>query len=337
MVRTIKVEEALKKKEVIFLDTRSPKEFAEDCLPGAISVPIFNNEERAIVGTIYKQVSQEKAVEQGLEFFSKNLPHIIKIINQFKDKELVVYCWRGGMRSKVIVSLLEAMNYRVWQLEGGHKAFRHYVRERLENYVLKPKIVVLWGLTCTGKTELIQQFPQSLDLESFAQHRGSLYGALGLIPSSQKKFDNLFLQRLEDLNNEPYIIVEGESRKIGDVQIPEFFYKAMKNGIAILVKKSIEQRAIYGAKVYLNDKTIEEVKKISAGLQRLISKEKKEELVKLLEKKENVAACRILLDNYYDQLYEHTLNKINFAAEINNETIEQGKEELNGAIRKVFG
>src|SRR3989344_1845770 len=336
MVCTIKVEESLKKKEAIFLDTRSPKEYAEDCLPGAISIHIFNNEERAIVGTIYKQVSQEKAVEQGLEFFSKNLPHIIKIINQFKDKELIVYCWRGGMRSKVIVSLLEAMNYRVWQLEGGHKAFRQYVREKLDHYILKPKIVVLWGLTCTGKTELIQQFPQSLDLEGLAQHRGSLYGALGLIPSSQKKFDNLFLQRLEELNNEPYIIVEGESRKIGDVQIPEFFYRAMKNGIPILVKKSIEQRAIYGAQVYLNDKTIEEVKKISAGLQRLISKEKKEELAKLLDNREYDAACKILLQFYYDQLYEHTLNRIRFLAEINNETIEQGKEELKKTLKKIF-
>ncbi len=337
--------------EAVFIDTRTPQEFSEDHLPDAINLPILSNEERAIVGTIYKRVSQQEAVDKGIEFFSKKLPDFIKEINKYtkpnqeqkkrtdekktdySQKEIIIYCWRGGMRSGAITALLNSLKYNVWQLEGGYKAYRAYVREKLENFVIKPKIIVLWGLTCSGKTELLQHLPNTLDLEGLAQHRGSLYGAIGLKPSSQKKFDNLFLQRLEQLNDQRYIITEGESRKIGDVQIPLFFYKAMLKGTNILVKRSIAVRAKESVREYFNsNKAITEIKKITLSLSKIISKNRKAEIVELLDKKKYQEAARILLEEYYDPLYGHTLDKKQYAFEVNNDVLEEAVKTIREKI-----
>lgn len=329
MVNTITVEEALKKENIQFLDTRAPREYELDHLPRALNTPILSNEEHAIVGTLYKQVSQDKAIEQGTEYIAKNLPAIMKVVNKVpKDKELIIYCWRGGMRSKVIVAFLESLKYNVYQLKGGHKAFRKYVRERLENYDLKPEIIVLWGLTCVGKTDLLNKFPNSIDIEGLANHNGSLYGAMGKKPYSQYKFDNLLLRKLDRLQKEKFIIIEGESRRIGDLMIPEFLYKRMLHGRHILVKRSFDKRAELCAEEYINKKNQEEAKKITASLQRVISNKNKELMLDLIDQGDYVEASKILLGKYYDPLYEHTLKRFNYIAEINSDDVDKGVEEL---------
>src|SRR3989344_856047 len=141
MINIITITQALLEKNSIFIDTRTPKEYAEDHLPNAVNIPLFSNEERAIVGTMYKQVSKEKAIETGMELFSKKLPQFMNTINKYKDRELIIYCWRGGMRSKTVASLLDGLGYNVKQLIGGHKQYRAYVRERLEQFQLKPKLI----------------------------------------------------------------------------------------------------------------------------------------------------------------------------------------------------
>ncbi len=333
MVKTITVEQALSDPTVQFLDTRSPKEFEHDHLPGAINIPILSNDERAIVGTLYKQISPDKAISQGMEYVAKNMPDIVKKINENKGKKLVIYCWRGGMRSGVIVSFLEALKYEVYQLQGGHKAFRKYVKERLEHYQLKPKVIIVWGLTCVGKTDLLKRFPNSIDIEGLAQHNGSLYGAMGKIPNSQYAFDNLLLRRLDSLQQERCIILEGESRRIGDLMIPAFLYKAMLNGTHILLKRSLDKRAELCAKEYINEKNKEEAANISAGLNRVISKKKREEMVQFIEQGNYLLASKILLEWYYDPLYANTLKKINFSAEIDNDSLEEGVKEVQEFIK----
>ena len=328
MVPTITINQALKEK-VIFIDTRSPKEFSQDHIPGAINNPILTNEERAIVGTLYKQVSQDKAIEKGLELFSQKLPEFMKIINQHKKKKIVIACWRGGMRSRAVVALLDSLKYNVFQLEGGYKSFREYVRDQLNHFELKPKLFVLCGLTCTGKTELLQQLPNSLDLEGLAQHRSSLYGAIGLEPSSQKKFENLLLEELTHLNNQPYIFVEGESRRIGDIIIPPFLWKAMCNGKKVLITRSIENRVELGIKEYCdNQKKIQLVIDTTKTLFKVISKENRQKIVNLMEEKKYFAAIKILLEKYYDPLYSHTLKEFNFIKEVNSDNIKEAIEKL---------
>ncbi len=333
MIQTISIHEALKEQDTIFIDTRTPKEYQEDHLPNAINLPILSNEERAIVGTIYKQVSQEDAINKGVEFFSQKMSEYIKEVSQYKHKPIIIYCWRGGMRSKTITSLLESLGYNVRQLIGGYKSYREYVRDQLSNYRLKPKIFVLWGLTCTGKTALLQKLPNVIDLEGLAQHRGSLYGSLGLIPNSQKRFDTLFLQNLTKLNNEPYILVEGESRKIGDVQIPDFFYKAMLKGTHVLITRDINLRATEAVKEYLtSEEILAKFKTITQNLDRLLTNKRKQEIIQFIEQQQYEEAVKILLTDYYDPLYSHTLKKTNFSFEVNNDDEERAIREINRII-----
>ena len=245
-------------------------------------------------------------------------------IERYRNKTLLVNCWRGGMRSKVVVDLLDSWGYAAFQLEGGYKEYRRYVREQLENFQLKPKLVVLWGLTCTGKTRLLSHFENSLDLEGLAQHRGSLYGSIGLKPKSQKAFENLLLWRLRELNDKRYIIAEGESRKIGEVQVPDLLYRAMLRGTAALVTRSIERRAGHALKEYLNtDENITRVKEVTRHLFKVISRKKQQEALQFLEEGKNKEAVKILLEFYYDPLYGHTLNQKEYAFEIN--TDDEGK------------
>jgi len=329
MIKTISVEQVLQEKNIILLDTRTPKEFQEDHLPNAINLPILSNEERAVVGTVYKQVSQEKAIEQGIEFFSKKMPEFMKETAQYKKDNIVVYCWRGGMRSRIVVSLLESFGYNVRQLSGGYKSYRAYVKEKLYAYQIQPKFVVLWGLTCTGKTQLLQQFQNSLDLEGLAQHRGSLYGAIGLQPRSQKMFENLMLQRLDQLNSEKFILVEGESRRIGDVIIPDVAWKAMQRGIPVKVTRSIDRRAEEAAKEYIaSEEDVQKIKEITLSLSRVISNNQKQEIASLLEQKKYGEAIKILLEFYYDPLYSNTLKNFNYEFEVSNDDVNIAVKQL---------
>ncbi|MBI4152449.1 tRNA 2-selenouridine(34) synthase MnmH [Candidatus Woesearchaeota archaeon] len=335
MVTKINVEEALKEPGIVFLDTRTPKEFAEDHVLDAVNLPLLSDEERAVVGTIYKQVSQEKAIEQGIEFFSKKMPQFIKEAGKYKDKKIVVYCWRGGMRSRTVTSLLESFGYNVRQLEGGYKKYREYVRERLYNYPLTAKLIVLCGLTCTGKTDLLQKLSPSLDLEGLAQHRGSLYGAVGLQPRTQKMFENLLLRRLDELKSADYIYVEGEGRKIGDLMIPDVLWKAMSRGTKILITRDFDLRVRAAVEEYLREENIPKIKEVTQSLWKVIGKKNKEEVLRALEKKEYAGAVKILLRDYYDLLYGHTLRDTKFQAEINSDSIGKAVVEIRRFVQSL--
>ena len=329
MSEIIEITAALQEKNAVFIDTRSPKEFTEDHIPNAINVPILNNEERAIVGTLYKQVSQEIAIERGMEFFGKNLPSIISAANQQKNKTMIIYCWRGGLRSKTVTSLLESLNYKVRQLKGGYKAYRAHVKEKLEKYHIKPKIVVLYGLTGTGKTELLQKSVNSIDLEAMAGHRGSVYGGIGITQNTQKKFENLLLQKLEELKEEKYILVEGESKRIGDIFIPEIFFKAMENGIKIEIRKPFDERVAFSVATYCNtEEKRKEFLRITKELRKNITNKTKETILDALEKGDATTALATLLKEYYDPLYSHYLDQLKYDATISNAKADDAKKRL---------
>ena len=330
MVTKISVADSFKLDNAILIDPRSPAEYDDDHIIGAISLPILDNEERHEVGLMYKQISQELAIEKGLEFYSKKIPNIVKTIQPHKNKTIVVYCARGGMRSGIIASLLESIGMKVYQVEGGYKLFRNYLLEQLNNFKIKPKVYILHGLTCTGKTDLLKQLENVIDLEGLAQHRGSLYGAIGLVPNSQKKFENLLLAKLKELNDKPYILVEGESRRIGNCIMPECLWHAMEKGKNIMITRSVPLRCSAMVEEYfLNPKIAEEIKEISEKLRRTISNKNKEKMIQLMEEKEYEKSAEILLTKYYDPLYEHTLNKMEFSLTINNDNITKAVKEIN--------
>ena len=299
-MKIIEVEDALKL-NAIFVDTRTPKEYEEATIPTAVNIPLFSNEERAIVGTIYSKIGKNEAIEKGMEFVSEHLPNMLKEFNKYKNKKIIIFCWRGGMRSRSITALLDSLGFDVYQMKGGHKEFRRYVLRNLENYKLNSKLIVLNGLTGSGKTEILNKFDNSIDLEGLAQHRNSLLGAVGLNPRSQKMFDALLLKRLKELKNEKYIFIEGEGRKIGDIILPLFLYNGMKKGINLLIECDINKRAERLVKEYGDHK--EELIKLLDKFNKLTSKKNILLLKNLLNENKLEEAALIFLKEYYDKKY----------------------------------
>ncbi len=217
------------------IDTRSPAEFAEDHVPGAISCPVLDNEERARVGTLYKQVSPFEAKKIGAALVARNISFHIE--NLFKQKpktwKPLVYCWRGGKRSGAMGHILREIGWDAKTLEGGYKAYRRYVVEALSELPARFSFRVIHGVTGSGKSRLLRALgaagAQVLDLEDLAAHRGSVLGNLPERPQpSQKMFESLLLKNLLNFNKSKEIYVEGESKKIGQLQVPAALIERMR-------------------------------------------------------------------------------------------------------------
>ena len=231
------------------IDARSPAEFTEDHVPGAISCPVLDNEERARVGTIYKQVSPFEARKLGAALVARNIAHHVE--NQFKEKEKswkpLVYCWRGGKRSAAMAHVLREIGWDARTLEGGYKGYRRHVVDSLAALPQKFTFKVIHGVTGSGKSRMLRALcaagAQVLDLEDLAAHRGSVLGTLPERPQpSQKMFESLLLKSLLLFDFSREIFVEGESRKIGQLQIPEALIGRMRASECLLLRTDNETR-----------------------------------------------------------------------------------------------
>ncbi len=231
------------------IDARSEAEYAEDRLPGAVNWPSLNNEERALVGTIYKQVSPFEARKRGAALVAANIARHIEreVVDKPKDWRPLVYCWRGGKRSGVLADLLDQIGFRVTLIEGGYKAFRTAVLADLPVLAQRLHYRVLCGLTGSGKTRLLQalaaQGAQVLDLEGLAQHRGSVLGLLpGQPQPSQKQFDMRIWDQLRGFDPARPVYVESESKKVGNVAVPEALIAAMRASPCLRVELPLDER-----------------------------------------------------------------------------------------------
>lgn len=324
----ISPDDALKCKDVCFVDTRSPAEYAHDRIPGAINLPLLDNEERKQVGITYKE-DKEKAFELGMEYYAKKLPRLTQEIRELDPaKTVVVYCWRGGMRSKAITQLVDLMGYTTYQLEGGYKAYRAHVREFFENNDPPFDFIVLYGKAGCGKTDLINELPVSIDLEGYAQHRSSVFGAIGLTPNSQKRCESLLYKRIRELEHEPYVFIEGESRKIGDLFVPDRFFKRMREGIAVYVESSIERRAERIVRDYFTHGEDERIKEIIFSLKQSLTKKRAQELCDLVDERRYHDVARALLEEYYDARYSYLLESLTYSHTICSDDQENALEQL---------
>lgn len=302
-------------RDVVFIDARSPKEFEIDYIPNAINLPIFDNEERKHVGIAYKENS-DKAIDIGLKYYSKKLPRLVEFIKKMdKKKKIVVYCWRGGKRSKAITQLFDLLGFDAYQLKGGYKSYRAYVREELAK--INANFLVLYGFAGAGKTELIRTLNNSIDLEGLAQHRSSVFGGIGLKPRKQKLFESLMLDKFKKLNG--LIFIEGESRKIGDIQIPDNIFKMIKKGINIKINRSVNNRVKQIMKDYFINPDKEEIKKIILSLKQNIGKKLMNEFLELAENNNYEELSKRLLEEYYDNLYKHTIDNVKYSYEVDND------------------
>ncbi|OYX25780.1 MAG: tRNA 2-selenouridine(34) synthase MnmH [Rhodobacterales bacterium 32-66-7] len=237
------------------IDVRSPAEYAEDHLPGAISLPVLDDRERAEVGTIYKQVSPFTARKLGAALVAKNAA--LHLQGPLADREggwrPLVYCWRGGQRSGSFATILSQIGWRVETLSGGYKAWRALVVRAVYDTPVASPVVVLDGNTGSGKTEVLNLLPgfglQVIDLEGLAGHRGSLFGNIGPQPS-QKAFEGALAQALAALDPARPVVVEAESSRIGECRLPPEIWKAMVAAPRVTIAAPRGVRAAYLARAY---------------------------------------------------------------------------------------
>ncbi|MGB0905580.1 MAG: tRNA 2-selenouridine(34) synthase MnmH, partial [Mangrovicoccus sp.] len=239
------------------IDVRSPAEFAEDHVPGAINLPVLNNEERARVGTIYVQESRFEARKIGAALAVRNSARHLETVLADHPREWhpLVYCWRGGQRSGSFAWLLGQVGWKVELLDGGYRAFRRAVKTALYDAPIAPRLVVLEGMTCTGKTALLAGLAKSgmqvIDLEALAGHRGSVFGGLpDQDQPSQKWFETGLAMALARCDPTRPVVVEAESSKIGQLNIPPSLWSAMLSAPRLAVEVPLEARAEFALRSY---------------------------------------------------------------------------------------
>ncbi|GET21786.1 tRNA 2-selenouridine(34) synthase MnmH [Prolixibacter denitrificans] len=292
------------------VDVRSPAEYTEGHIPEAVNIALFSNEERAEIGTIYKQQGRTEAIERGLDIIGPKMSRFVKEAQALAGNgELLVHCWRGGMRSESMAWLFERVGIRCFTLKGGYKAYRNLL---LEEFASIPNLIVLEGFTGSGKTEIIQELArqgeQILDLEGLANHRGSVFGGVGQgdQPTTQQ-FQNILLAALRKLDKEKRIWVEGESKSIGHVFLPDPFWKAMNQARIIEIEVPVEQRVKRVVKDYGQ---LERSRMTDAimSLHKRLGEQRTNLILDLYQNNELEQVAELLL-SYYDKAYRYSRDK----------------------------
>ena len=231
------------------IDVRSPAEYAEDHIPGATSAPVLDDAERVKVGTLYKQVSAFEAKKMGAALVAKNVSrHVAELFgDKPKSWHPLVYCWRGGKRSGAMAHVMREIGWNAEPLDGGYKAYRRWVVAQLQSLPSSLEFIVIHGPTGSGKSRLLSALQRAgapvLDLEGLAAHRGSVLGNLPERPQpTQKMFESLLLERLSSLQAETPVYVEGESKKIGELHVPDALMERMRASPCIVLDTSIDVR-----------------------------------------------------------------------------------------------
>lgn len=325
------------------IDVRSPGEYKHAHMPGAHSMPLFSDEERKIVGTTYKQQSREQAIKIGLDFFGPKMrgmvEHAEELVQGFKkhdptadsnyatasgnqftipnSKTILVYCWRGGMRSGAVSWLLDMYGFKVYTLIGGYKKFRHYV---LETFKLPFPFRIVGGYTGSGKTEVLKALREKnervIDLEDIAKHKGSAFGNIGMPEQpGQEMFENLLASELRKLTDDSWqmaetqksaIWVEDESQRIGLVNLPNDLWATMRKSPVHFLEIPFEERLQHLAGEYGSldqERMIDAIGRIREKLGGLNA----QNAVRLLQEGNTLESFRILL-KYYDKFYLKALH-----------------------------
>lgn len=340
--------------EGVVIDLRTPAEFAEDHLPGAVNVPLFDNVQRAVIGTLYKQASPEEAfsegreralerieglveevarvvgwevpstdlrarllgmTEEGIEGLERSCPSAV--LDAVPASPVVLHCWRGGLRSRSVVAFMRGLGLdRAVALEGGYKAYRRHVVDELDHCKL-PKAHVIRGLTGVGKTLVLRALEEirpgwTLDLEGCAGHRSSLLGMVGLEPVSQKGFDSRIAERMRGRAAVP-LVMEGESRKVGDVTIAPRVWGALDGGVNLLIETSTARRVEVLCEDYLaREDAWPLLREQLAHVGRMM--QPRRELTDLFDTGRMSELVELLLEEWYDPRYRHGEGRRAYAA-----------------------
>ncbi|MEZ6014466.1 MAG: tRNA 2-selenouridine(34) synthase MnmH [Planctomycetota bacterium] len=346
------------------IDLRSPSEFADDHIPGAVNVPLFDDQERAMVGLLYKQFSPEAAFAEGRAVVADKVVGLVADIaraagwtaegtagattasklrqrvlqmteqgigrmdveltavpvTELPDAPVALHCWRGGLRSRSVIALVRALGLtRAVGVEHGYRAWRHGVMGALAAWPGVRRVIVLRGMTGVGKTLVLREIERlrpgsTLDLEGLAGHRSSLLGMVGLAPVSQKTFESALSERLAAGFVGDTLIVEGESRKVGDVVLPAPLWDALRHGTNVWLTAPIPRRVEVLIEDYLaRPEALPVLRQQLAAVEARMTKrpiagadlgqDGALDLVGMLDRGEARALVRLLLEHYYDPLY----------------------------------
>ncbi len=326
------------------IDVRSPREFDEDHIPGSILVPLLDDEERQTTGALYREEGPESATRwaQGL------LNHRLDLFfDQLRDAvenspETVITCARGGDRSRHVVEFLNERGFVAKQLVGGYRSYREGIRRQLEGFTIPP-LWVLDGYTGVGKTRVLQSIQEIhpgrvLDLEKYAEHRSSILGDVGKTPSTQKTFESRLATALGALETDaPWVLIEGESRKVGDRQIPTRLWNAMQEAPRIEMVATIDRRASLLVDEYATNDGWEPVLErleVLRGYDR-IGSEGVDHVQKLIRSGDPHLAAIYLLEHHYDPRYQHGGEHKEFRFKVENLRTAQVSRELVDRLGSV--
>jgi tRNA 2-selenouridine synthase len=326
------------------VDVRTPKEFEEFRIPGAINLPLFSNEERVKVGTTYTRQSKEAAKELGIHLISDKLPRIYRLFREIFEqdgKSIYVHCWRGGMRSLSIVSFMNSLGVPCAQVDGGIRSFRTRIVSDLERFSENaPSFIVLEGLTGTRKTDILEYLEKDgypvINLEAMAGHRGSAFGAIGMSRNSQKQFECLLWQRLNALKDASSFIIEAESKRIGNILLPDFIMKGKQAGSRIRLNYPFQKRVKALHDEYQPQNHNDEVQRAILRIKKRLRPEVRNELEEVTASKNYFKLISILLEHYYDPMYRFSSKQYDTSVnEIIMETLEEGIEKVKHAINEL--
>jgi tRNA 2-selenouridine synthase len=291
------------------LDVRSPAEFDRGHIPGALSLPLFSNEERSVVGTLYLQKGSEEAMMKGLELVGPKMREFVRYASDLSPEgELALYCWRGGMRSNSMAWLFNTSGMKSHTLEGGYKSWRRHIHDFFGQPV--PNLVVIGGMTGTGKTEILEEIEkrggQVIHLERLARHKGSVFGHLGMPPQpSTEQFENELYACLASLKTGEPVFVEDESLAIGQVFIPKPFYARMSSARFVHVEVPFKERV----RRLVDSYTCGETELLIAAIGRIdrrLGSENANQAKKFILERRMDKAVEIVLE-YYDKVYARSM------------------------------
>lgn len=319
--KTISIEELLKCSNTAIVDVRSPQEYQQDHIWGAVNIPVLDDEERALIGTIYKQKGQQEAVEEGIGRTEGKMVYFHRTFQQLAQsyEQVVLYCFRGGMRSQSIAEYMNRYGVPVMKLKGGYKAYRRYVLNFFEEGLKRFTFVVLHGHTGVGKTQLLKELAEmgydTLDLEYYAKHSGSVFGDLFFKENqpAQKIFESAVFHHLYH-SKAKYIFMESESPKIGKVFVPQPFCRKMERERHILVQCSEKKRIERLVRDYTSVKRPDDQMLYSSirMLQRMIGAEAGTYLETMLDQGNYEEVADYLIRNYYDRFYRFSIEKYEY-------------------------
>jgi tRNA 2-selenouridine synthase len=300
------------------VDLRSPGEFAQGAMPRAVNVPLFNDQERAQVGTTYKQIGQLDAIQQGLEIVSSKIQSLVDELETLAgpERRIALHCWRGGMRSGSVAKLLNVIGIETILLRGGYKTYRNQVIQQINDFS-KHNLLVLNGRTGSGKTQLIHEMinlgAPVIDFEGLARHRGSALGNLNIqLPQpTQQHFENLLANAYFSVRNQRTIIVEIE-QNIGRIQMPVALRQHIAASKMILIERNIEDRINHIANEYAPTWTNEDSEKFAEGillLKKHLQGDMFDRIVAHVAKKELTEAIRLLIVHRYDKCYDKAIKR----------------------------